>query len=65
MMYSMTIFGNFDFFPTGWMVENTPFQNHALLRKSVKSTQVLLISCMYSLLFHQKSSPPLEGPTEL
>ena len=64
MMYSMTIFGNFDFFPTGWMVENTPFQNH-VLRKSVKSTQVLLISYMYSLLFHQKSSPPLEGPTEL
>ena len=29
----MTIFGNFDFFPTGWMVENTLFQNRTLLRK--------------------------------
>ena len=59
---------HFHFFPTGWMVENKSFQNHALLRKrpwSVKSTQVFSISYMYSLLFHQNLSPPLEGPTEL
>ena len=68
MMNSITIFGNFDFFPTDWMVENTPFQNQALLRKrlwSVKSTQAFFISYMYSQLFHQKSSPLLEGPVEL
>ena len=41
MTYSITIFGNFNFFPTAWMVEYMPFRNHPLLRKSpwpVKST---------------------------
>ena len=68
VMYSMIIFGNFDFFSTGRMEENTPFRNHALLRirpSPVKSTQALLIFYMYGLLFHEKLSPPLEGPTEL
>ena len=42
MMYSMNISGNFEFFLTGWMVENTFLQNHVVLRKclwSVKSTK--------------------------
>ena len=51
MMYSMTLFDNFDFFP--YWLDGRPFQNYALLRRRpwpVKSTQVFLISYMYSLM---------------